>query len=467
MKQKKQRKKLKKKRLNRSTTTENTLIFKTFKIGGVHPAENKHSAGAAIETLAVPKQVAIPLSQHIGAPAKAVVKKGDMVKVGTLLGESSGFISANIHSSVSGKVAKVDEVIASNGYKKLSVVIKVDGDEWEESIDRSPEINRAITIEKHEIVNKIKEAGIVGLGGACFPSHVKYMIPEGKKADHLIINAVECEPYLTADHRIMLERAEEILIGIEIMKKGLGITKALVGIEANKMDAIKHMTELAKNFTGTEITPLKVQYPQGAEKQLIKAAVNREVPSGALPIEVGCVVNNVGSALAVYEAIQKNKPLFERVITVTGKQVSKPSNFLARIGTPINELLEAAGGIPDDTGKIISGGPMMGGACTNTEAPVAKGTSGLTLLSIKEAKRGEVSNCIRCAKCVNVCPMGLEPQLLEKLSAKGMYEEAETDDITDCIECGSCNYVCPSNRPILDYIRLGKANVMRLKRERT
>ncbi|MGL1901524.1 MAG: electron transport complex subunit RsxC [Fibrobacterales bacterium] len=443
------------------------MIFKTFKIGGVHPPENKFSAGAPIVVLPTPKQVSIPLSQHIGAPASALVKKGDTVKVGTPIGQAAGFISANIHSSVSGTVAKIEEVAAHNGYKKTAVTIKVSGDDWEENIDRSDTILRDITLSPQEIVARIKSFGIVGLGGACFPSHVKFMIPEGKKADHLVINAVECEPYLTADHRIMLERTEEILIGVEAMKKALQVEKAVIGIEGNKPDAIAIMTELASSFPGTKIVPLKVQYPQGAEKQLIKATVNREVPSGTLPLEVGCVVSNVGSALAIYEAVQKNKPLIDRVVTVTGKNVSNPSNFLTRIGTPMTDLIEAAGGLPENTGKVISGGPMMGGACTNIDAPVVKGTSGITILDESDARRGTVDNCIRCAKCVTVCPMGLEPQLLEKLSAKGFYEEAEKDDITDCIECGSCSYACPSNRPILDYIRLGKGNVMRIRRERS
>jgi len=441
--------------------------LKTFRIGGVHPPENKMAASTPIEALSIPKRVSIPLSQHIGAPAVPVVKKGDDVKVGTLLAKGESFISANIHSSVSGKVFAVDTATDTTGYKTKAVIIDVEGDEWEENIIRTPELVKEIKLEPSQIVERIKSSGIVGLGGACFPSHVKYMVPEGKKVDTLVINAVECEPYLTADHRIMLERTEEILVGIEIMKKALKINKAIVGIEANKPDAIAKMEKAAADFPGTEIQALKVQYPQGAEKQLIKAALNREVPSGKLPLDVGCVVNNVGTALAIYEAVQKNKPLFERVVTVTGKKIKRTANFLVRIGTPVDALVEAVGGIPEGTEKIVNGGPMMGKAVVSTDIPVTKGTSGILFFDKSEAKRKKVSNCIRCAKCVMVCPMGLSPYLLEKLGEKNNWEELEKLSVTDCIECGSCSYTCPSARPILDLLRLGKANVNRLRWERS
>ena len=443
------------------------MKLRTFKIGGVHPPENKMAARSPIETLGLPERVFIPLGQHIGAPAVPVVKKGDEVKAGTLIAKGENFISANIHSSVSGKVFSVDTVMDSNGYKSKAVIIDVEGDEWAEGIDTSTELVKDIKLESKEIVDRIKECGIVGLGGACFPSHVKYMVPEGKKVDTLVINAVECEPYLTADHRIMLERTEEIMVGIEIMKKALNVQKAVVGIEANKPDAIEKMEKVASDFPGTEIHPLKVQYPQGAEKQLIKASVNREVPSGKLPLDVGCVVNNVGTALAIYEAVQKNKPLVERVVTVTGKKVEKTANFMVRIGTPVNMLVEAVGGIPEGTEKIVNGGPMMGKAVSTTDVPVTKGTSGIIFFDKSEARRKKVSNCIRCAKCVSVCPMGLEPYLMEKLADKGEWEELERLAVTDCIECGSCSYTCPSSRPLLDLIRLGKANVNRLRWERS
>ena len=441
--------------------------MKTFKLGGVHPPENKLSAQAAIETIALPKQVTIPLGQHLGAPATAVVKRGDEVKVGQLIAKASGFISANIHSPVSGKVFKLDNVYDSSGYRKPSIIINVEGDEWLDSIDRSPEINANIKLSAKEIVDKINEMGVVGLGGATFPSFVKLLVPEGKKVDFLIINGVECEPYLTSDHRVMLERGEEMLIGVNILMKGLNVDKALIGIENNKKDAIEDLNKLAQKFKGIEIHPLKVQYPQGGEKQLIQALTGREVPSGKLPLEVGCVVNNVGTALAVYEAVQKNKPLFERVVTVTGKSVKKPSNILARVGTPIKELITAAQGLPEDTGKIINGGPMMGKSVLNTDVPVVKGTSGILIMPENESKRPDTSNCIRCAKCVQVCPMGLEPVLLSKTSKLEMFDKVEHERVMDCIECGSCSYTCPANIPLLDYIRYGKNKVGQIIRERS
>lgn len=440
--------------------------MKTFKLGGVHPPENKLSAEAVVETLALPKQVIVPVGQHLGAPATPVVNRGDEVKVGQLIAKSSGFISANIHSPVSGKVFKIDDVYDASGFRRPSILINVEGDEWLETIDRSSDIDANIKLNQKEIVDKLNEMGIVGLGGATFPSFVKLMVPEGKKVDYLIINGVECEPYLTSDHRLMMEKGEEMLIGATILMKGLNTDKAMIGIENNKPEAIEHLTKLAAKYKGITIHPLKVKYPQGGEKQLIKALTGREVPSGKLPLEVGCVVNNVGTAYAVYEAVQKNKPLFERVVTVTGKSVKKPSNFLVRIGTPIKELIEAAQGLPENTGKIISGGPMMGKAVLNTDIPVVKGTSGILLMPDKESKRGEANTCIRCAKCVSVCPMGLEPFLISKTAKLGKFDLVEKALVMDCIECGSCSYTCPSNIPLLDYIRLGKNRVGQIIRNR-
>lgn len=440
--------------------------MQTFKLGGVHPPENKLSAEAVIETLALAKQVIVPVGQHLGAPATPIVNRGDEVKVGQLIAKSSGFISANIHSPVSGKVFKIDEVYDASGFRRPSIIINVDGDEWIESIDRSEDICADIKLSQKEIVDKLNEMGIVGLGGATFPSYVKLMVPDGKKVDYLIINGVECEPYLTSDHRLMMEKGEEMLIGTSILMKGLNTDKAMIGIENNKPDAIEHLRKLAAKYKGISIHPLKVKYPQGGEKQLIKALTGREVPSGKLPLEVGCVVNNVGTAYAVYEAVQKNKPLFERVVTVTGKSIKKPSNFLVRIGTPIKELIEAAQGLPEDTGKIISGGPMMGKAVLNADIPVVKGTSGILLMPDNEARRGEPNTCIRCSKCVSVCPMGLEPFLISKTAKLGKFDLVEKALVMDCIECGSCSYTCPSNIPLLDYIRLGKNKVGQIIRNR-
>ncbi len=441
-------------------------MLKTFTLGGVHPPEHKLSTKSKIVDLPVPKTVVVPLAQHLGVPAKPVVNKGDEIKVGQLIAESNGFVSANIHSSVSGKVVKIDKSLDASGYKRDAIFINVEGDEWVETIDRSTDLKKEITATAEQIVSKLAEAGIVGLGGATFPSHVKASVPKGKKAEYLIINGVECEPYLTADHVLMMEKPEELLVGIEILKKALGVNKAIIGIENNKPDAIEKLSLLAKQHQGIHVQALKVQYPQGGEKQLIQAVIGKEVPSGGLPIDIGAVVFNVGSVFAIYEAVQKNKPLFERVVTVTGKSVAKPSNFKVRLGTQITELIEAVGGLPEDTGKIINGGPMMGKSIASTDIPVVKGSSGILLIKESEAKRKVVEPCIKCSKCVSVCPMGLEPYLLGVLGEKSIFDKLEKEKVMDCIECGSCSYTCPSGRPLLDHIRFGKANVGRIIRSR-
>jgi electron transport complex protein RnfC len=440
--------------------------LKTFPIGGIHPPENKLTSGSEIQYLAIPTSVSIPVSQHIGTPASIIVNRDEKVKTGQVIAQSKGFVSSNIHSSVSGKVTKIDTIIDTSGYKQPAVYITVEGDEWIDTIDRSSEILTDVRLSPEEIIKKCLESGIVGLGGATFPSHVKLTVPAGKRCDVLIINGVECEPYLTSDHRLMLERGEEILIGASILMKALKVNRAMIGIENNKPDAVAHMTKLATAFRGITVHALKVKYPQGAEKQLIKALINREVPSGRLPLDVNSVVHNVGTAFAVYEAVQKNKPLFERVVTITGKTVSKPGNYFVRIGTPVKDLIAAAGGMPEDTGKIVTGGPMMGKALSSTDVPVVKGTSGIILFSAAESLRGESMPCIRCAKCVRACALNLEPYLLMNLSEKGLFERAGKERITDCMECGSCSYICPAHRPLLDYIRLGKSTVIKMARER-
>lgn len=442
-------------------------MLRTFSLGGIHPKENKLSAGVKIVPAPLPKEVIIPLGMHIGAPATACVAKGDEVKVGTLIAKSSGFVSANIYSSVAGKVTKIDSVFDASGYKKPAIIISVaEEDVWEESIDRSPELVRECALDAKAIIDKINEAGIVGLGGATFPTHVKLSPPPGNKAEVLIINAVECEPYLTSDHQLMLEHGEEILVGCTILMKALSVNKCIIGVENNKPDAIKHLSGLCAQYKGIEVMPLKVQYPQGGEKQLIDAVLSKQVKSGALPISTGAVVQNVGTIYAVYEAIQKNKPLLERVVTVTGKSLDKPANYLARIGTPLKTLIEASGGIPEDTGKIIGGGPMMGKALLSADLPVTKGTSGILLISQEESVRKPMRACIRCAKCVNVCPMGLNPTFLMVDTQQQDWERAERGHIVDCIECGSCSFTCPSNRPLLDFIRMGKQQVMGIIRNR-
>lgn len=441
-------------------------MLKTFSLGGVHPPENKISAGKKLEILPLTEMVTIPVTQHIGAPAKILVEKGAEVKTGQLIAQSTGFVSANVHSSVSGKVLKIDNFVDSSGYRKTAIQIKVEGDEWIEEIDRSSVLVKNFSLTGEEIKEKILKAGLVGLGGATFPSHVKLSIPQGKKADYLVVNGVECEPYLTSDHALMMEKGEELLVGTRIMMKALGVEKAIIGIENNKPDAINYLSDLASNETGIEVQGLKVKYPQGGEKQLIAALLGRQVPSGGLPIDVGVVAFNVGSVYAAYEAVQKNKPLIERVVTITGKSVKNPSNFVVRIGTPIQALIDAAGGLPEDTGKVINGGPMMGKALNSLEAPIVKGSSGILIIPEKEAHRQEVQPCIRCTKCVNVCPMGLEPYLLQALSEREIWERCEIEKIMDCIECGSCSYICPANRPLLDYIRLGKNRVGAIMRAR-
>ena len=443
-----------------------SLQMKTFRIGGVHPAENKLSAAEPIKVAALPKVAVFPMSQHIGAPAVPAVQKGDKVKVGTRIANPmEKALSAAIYSSVSGTVLKVDTVVDASGYKKPAVYIAVEGDEWEPSIDRTDTL---VTLkDKPEltpeaIIDIIKEAGIVGMGGACFPTHVKLMPPPQFKPEWVIINAVECEPYLTADHRLMLEKPDQILVGVALLMKAAKVNKGFIGIEENKPDAIKLLTDKCRaQYPNIEVVPLKTKYPQGGEKQLIDAVVGRQVPAPpALPVSVGAIIQNVGTAYAVYEAVMKNKPLFERIVTVTGKKLKQPSNFLTRMGTPMSQLIDACGGLPEGEAKVIGGGPMMGKALVNIEVPICKGSSGVLIMSDKEARRGESEPCIRCAKCVSACPMGLEPYLLATCSGKKMWDKVEENDIVSCIECGSCQFTCPSHRPMLDLIRVGKQAAM-------
>ena len=451
------------------------MKIKTFSMGGIHPQENKLTHEVPTIVAELPKQAIFPLGQHIGAPAKPVVQKGDKVKVGTMIAEAGGFVSAPIFSSVSGTVFKIDTAIDATGYRKPAIIINVEGDEWEESIDRSNKLEEVAAhpdLTPEVIVERIKNAGVVGMGGACFPTFIKLTPPPTAKAECVIINAVECEPYITADYRLMMEHADEILVGLELLMMGAKVTKGYIGIETNKPAAIELLTEkCAKKFNGTkyqvEVVPLKQRYPQGGEKQLVDAVIQRQVPAPpAIPVNVGAIVQNVGTAFAVYEAVMKNKPLFERYTTVTGKKLANPGNFQVRMGTPMKDLIDACGGMPEGDNKLLAGGPMMGKALTSVEVPICKGTNSVTIISDNEARRKEPQPCIRCAKCVGVCPMGLEPYLLAKLSEVKNWERAESEDITSCIECGSCHYTCPAHRPLLDNIRLGKATVMGIIRSR-
>ena len=436
-------------------------------MGGVHPSENKLSCGKAIEVLPLPEVVMIPLAQHIGAPAVAKVAKGDKVLTGQLIAEAGSFMSANIHSPVSGTVTAVDMQPNGQGVRQMMITIQREGDEWAEGIDRSETLVKECTLSAEEIIAKIKDAGIVGMGGATFPTHVKLSVPPGKKADALIINGVECEPYLTSDHRTMLEHGEELVVGVSILMKAIGVDRAFIGIENNKPDAIAHLSKIVKEYHGVEVVPLKVRYPQGGEKQLIAAVTGRQVPPPpALPIDVGAVVCNASTTYAVYQAVQKNKPLIERVVTITGKGVKEPRNLLTRMGAPVQSLIDAAGGLPADAGKVINGGPMMGRAMINLSSPVTKGCSGITIMSGRDAGRREASQCIKCAKCVSACPMGLEPYYLSKMTQKKNWETLEAQMTTSCIECGCCQSTCPAYLPLLDWIRLGKQTVMGIIRQR-
>jgi electron transport complex protein RnfC len=440
-------------------------VLKTFNRGGIHPAENKITAGKHIIDLPVPRIAIIPLLQHIGTPAKAIVKKGDKVKTGQMIAFGEGYISANIHSSVTGTVTRIEKLTDTSGYKRTAIEIETTNDEWFEGINTNPDLQTEVSLSTPEILIKIWDTGIVGLGGATFPTHVKMAFPRGKKVEYMIINGAECEPYLTADHMLMLEKGEEILVGIRIVMSVIGIENAIVGIETNKDDAIEHLRKISTKYPGIRIQGLKVKYPQGSEKHLIKSLTGREVPSGGLPIDVGTVVFNIGTMYAVYEAVQKNKPLIERIVTVSGKSLKNPSNFRVRIGTPVSELIKAAGGLPDNASKIIAGGPMMGKSLNSLDVPVTKGMSGLLILDDSESKRKPVQNCIRCSKCISVCPMGLEPYLIMSMVEKEICEYLDDCHINDCMECGSCSYICPANRPLLDFIRLGKARLKRRKKQ--
>ena len=440
--------------------------MRTFRMGGVHPADKKISKDAAIEKLPLPKTVYISMGQHLGAPAEPCVAVGDKVKVGQLIANATGFVSAPVHSSVSGTVKAIETVKDLAGKPSKAVVIDVEGDEWMEDIDRSQDIVREIKLEKKEIVDRIKACGVVGLGGATFPTNVKLSPPPTATPTCVIINGAECEPYLTSDYRVMMEMPEQVLIGGTILMKALGVDKCYIGIEENKPEAIKKLSALAPQYKGVEIVPLKKKYPQGGEKQLIDAVIRKRVPSMGLPVDTGAVVQNVGTAFAVYEAVQKNKPLFEGIMTVTGDCLENQRNFLHRVGTPLSFIMEYSGGVPEKASKIISGGPMMGKAVVNIDAPTLKGTSSILYLTEDQTKRKAESNCIRCGKCVSACPMGLEPYLLNKLGRASLMDELEQHHVYDCIECGCCSFTCPAFIPLLDTIRQSKAAVMKIMKSR-
>ena len=450
--------------------------MKTFSIGGVHPDDKKISAGSKIEVLPVPKTVYISMAQHLGGPAKAIVAPGDRVKTGQVIGEPTGFISAYVHSSVTGTVKSVGLRKDLAGIQVIHVEIETEPDEWAEGIDTSDTLVTEIPQDRQFIIDRIKNNGVVGLGGATFPTHVKLCPSPDKKAECLILNGAECEPYLTSDYRIMLEKTRQIVVGAALMKKVLGVSKAVLGIEENKPEAIKAMSaavaelqKVSQDYSGIEVQTLKKKYPQGGEKQLIDAVMHRQVKSMGLPIDVGAVVQNVATSLAVYDAVQKNMPLISNTLTVTGDclPADRQKNYLFRIGYPLSYIAGYNGGVPTEAVKIISGGPMMGKAVANLDAATLKGSSSILYMTQEQTARKPESNCIRCGKCAEACPMGLEPFLLNKLARNGMMEDLEANAVQDCIECGCCLYSCPANIPLLDVIRVAKGEVIRAMRART
>ncbi len=442
----------------------------TFSIGGIHPHDSKLTRECKIEVLPLPEVVYVSMAQHLGAPATPIVAVGDKVKTGQVIAEPAGFISAFVHSPVSGTVKAIAPRADLAGKMVPHIEISVEGDEWAEGIDLSTELVTELPEDREQTLARIKNNGVVGLGGATFPTHVKLNPAPGSKAECLIINGAECEPYLTSDYRIMLERTKEIIVGAAIMQKVLGGCRCVIGIEENKPEAIEAMQKALGELPYKDITvqPLKKRYPQGGEKQLIDAVMHRQVRSGGLPISVGAVVQNMATALAVYEAVQKNKPLITNTLTVTGDclPIEKQHNYLFRIGMPLSYIAAYAGGVPEGAAKIISGGPMMGKAISNLDAACVKGSSSILYLSEESTRRNTQSACIRCGRCADACPMGLEPFLLKRLGTAGDFAALEKNAVQDCIECGCCLYSCPANIPLLDYIRQYKGQVMGIIRAR-
>jgi electron transport complex protein RnfC len=427
--------------------------------GGVHPEYRKElTASLAITAASIPQKVVIPLHQHTGAPCEPLVKVGDPVKTGQKIGDSEAFVSAPVHASISGTVTAIEPCNHPLGRKVTAIIIESDGrDEWCSELEP---VEKVDDLSPEEIRALIRSAGIVGLGGAAFPAHVKLSPPEGKAIDTVIINGAECEPYLTADHRLMLEKPDEIVFGLELIMKALGAGRGIIGIEDNKPDALRVMRQAVEGKSDMSVVALKTKYPQGAEKMLIQVTTRRVVPSGGLPLDVGVVNHNVGSAVAITEALKKGKPLIERVVTVPGEGVRRPANLLVRLGTLVSELIDYCGGLKEETCKVITGGPMMGLAQPTTDLPVIKGTSGIVALTSEDAAFYENGSCIRCAACVRTCPINLVPTFIAQAAEHGLYDRAEKLHAADCIECGCCSYICPARIPLTQWIRIAKAEVL-------
>jgi electron transport complex protein RnfC len=435
--------------------------FKTFK-GGIHPPYNKEMAsGKPITAAPIPSEVIIPLQQNIGAPNSAVVAAGDRVTVGQKIAETEAFVSAPVHSSVAGTVKAIEEITNFAGARVKAAVISVDPNQPPFAAQPMKPVGE---LEAGEIVKISREAGLVGMGGAAFPTHVKLTPPKDKPVDAVIINACECEPFLTCDHRLMLERPADLAEGLKLLVKAVGAQQGIIGIEANKMDAVDKMREAVKGASNLSVEILDVKYPEGSEKQLISAITGRKVPPGKLPSEVGCLVQNVGTAIALYEAASTGKPLYERVLTVTGAGIKSPSNFLVKIGTPISVLIDAAGSFVGGPAKVIMGGPMTGWAQTDMGAVVVKGTSGVLALTPDMVDVREEHACVRCTKCVEACPMYLMPNYIVEAVQKEQWEKADLWGAIDCYECGCCSYTCPAYIPHVDYVRKAKAKIAALKR---
>lgn len=433
----------------------------TFK-GGVHPPENKEAAEhKAIEQCCMPKVVYIPLLQHIGTPLEPLVKVGDEVKIGQKIADIKAMMAVPVHASVSGKV-KAIEVMAFplSGFVKTIVIENDEKEEWIQLESRKNYNN----LSKEQLLEIIREAGVVGQGGAAFPTHVKLNPPKDKKIDVLLLNGAECEPYLNADNRVMIEHSKEVEEGVRIAMKILGVEKAFIAIENNKTDAIEKMKKAIESDANIEVAVMKTKYPQGGEKQLIKAVLGRVVPSKKLPADVGVIVMNISTAKAIYDAVIKGKPLIERVLTVGGKGVKESKNILARIGTPFKDILENVNYDENVTDKLIMGGPMMGMAQYTPDVSVIKGTSGILALTKEEMQPYEPRNCIKCGRCVEVCPMGLLPLMYPNIAEDSQWHEMEKFNLMDCIECGACSYICPANRPLTEAIKIGKAKLRSIKK---